>query len=527
MLNKNAELNGNSPESFMYFAETYDAMQIYEKSVNAWFKYLDEVEEGTDLSDAYEGLASCFMNMGQDNFAAYYYNKLLIETADDLTAENREEIIDAFLSSDDKNTLKFAYPPRLADFSNEIENGLDFMRSNEYDKAITEFSKVSEGNERHSVARNYIAMCKVISDKCEEAEEECNAILAKYPDDVQALTTLAAVKSQQKKTDESKELAYKLLTLNAQNTDEIFKIATVCCENGLHEEAYTLFCKLEEDLTYDSSVLFFKAISAYNCGKMNESLETFDTLLTIYPCAETARYYKEYVEKRVKKKEYLKKPLNYFYRLPQAEQEANIQVLTVFSSLSNKNAMAFLDAANIEDCIIWCYDEGESKGIYELELLGGICAVKGHLDGILHDILLKGDVSDGIKMELIGAITERNEADSFGVVICNMYKKMTVLPIEIGKLKKKSFIKAYALLVSRFGILDENYIYLLNSATVKLYYNLEKEEKLNEVKHVNSLCAAIYYLSGIKESGLDKSNIVSFFGAKEANFNTLIGNEQE
>ena len=50
-----------------------------------------------DFAEAYEGLAVGFMSLGQDNFAAYYYNKLLMETDKELSPQNRKEIIDAFL----------------------------------------------------------------------------------------------------------------------------------------------------------------------------------------------------------------------------------------------------------------------------------------------------------------------------------------------------------------------------------------------------------------------------------------------
>ncbi|MGN0805914.1 MAG: hypothetical protein ACI4MC_02650, partial [Candidatus Coproplasma sp.] len=97
MLNKNAVLNGNDEDSYLLYAEIFDDMGLSEKSVNGWFKYLDYAGDGADFAEAYEGLAVGFMGLGQDNFAAYYYNKLLMETESELTPENRQEIINAFL----------------------------------------------------------------------------------------------------------------------------------------------------------------------------------------------------------------------------------------------------------------------------------------------------------------------------------------------------------------------------------------------------------------------------------------------
>ena len=144
MLNKNAVLNGNDEDSYMLYAEAFDDMGLYEKCINGWFKYIDYAGEAADLAEAYEGIAISFMNMGMDSFAAFYYNKLLMETDSELTAENRQEIIDAFLKTE-KPALRFAYPPRLVDYSEVLESGMELMRKNDYESALAEFEKVEIG----------------------------------------------------------------------------------------------------------------------------------------------------------------------------------------------------------------------------------------------------------------------------------------------------------------------------------------------------------------------------------------------
>ena len=52
-----------------------------------------------------------------------------------------------------------------------------------------------------------------------------------------------------------------------------------------------MFSRLKEDLEYDLNVMYFKAVSAFNCGKYEESFIHFDNLITLYPEAVTAKYY--------------------------------------------------------------------------------------------------------------------------------------------------------------------------------------------------------------------------------------------
>jgi tetratricopeptide (TPR) repeat protein len=524
MLNKNAIINGNGEQSYMYYAEIYDDMGLYERCINGWFKYIDYVGEEADLSEAYEGLAVSFLNLGHENYAAYYYNKLLMETDETLTDEDREDIINTFLSTDE-NHLKIAYPPRLADYSEEFKNGINFMRENDFERAINEFSKVHEQSDKHLTARNYIAMCNIICDKCDEAEQECNAILQKDSQNIQALTTLAAVKRQQNKSEESIALAQRLLSLEPSESEDIYKIATVCCENGLHEEAYKLFCKLEGmDLTYDLNLQFFKAIAAYNCGYTEKSLECLDKILTINPSAVTAEYYLSYIKSHRKSKTYyIKHPLSYFYRLPQKERELNLKFLSAFVEFNKSLSDYILDMVDISNAVKWCFDEAESKNSFELQLLGATCAVQAGLDDLLKDILLDASVSDGVKVEILSLLTERNEGRTLGVVICNLYRKLYIPKINLGKSKHKCFLQAYAKLISRFAMLNTDYVYLINAATTKYYSLLEEEGRLSACKHSPAVAAAIYSYSGIEELGDKDEDICAFFGASINEYRGLIG----
>lgn len=517
MLNKNAELHCNDGDSFMLYAEIYDDIGLYEKCVNYWFKFID-CEHGGDCSDAYEGLAVAYMNLGNEHFSAFYYNKLLQE--DDIDPDDRSDIINSFLSAEG-NPLKFVWPPDIADYSDIISNGIEQMKHGEYEKAIGEFDKVDEGNEAYRSARNYIAMCNIICDKCDEAEAECLAILQKYPDNVQALTTLAAVKTEQKKSEEGRALAEKLLSLNVTATDDIYKIATVCCENKMHAEAYGLFCKLESELGYDSSVLFFKAVAAFNSGKYTECFETFDKLLTIYPDALCARYTLDAARKAVEEGE--KKEFAYFYRLPQKQRESSLQTLAAISKLSFAEAKKLFGMLDISDCIKWCFDETEGTGESELQYLAASCAVKAELDAEVCDMLLNAFLSDGLKVHILTLLGERNEDNSFGVVICHIYKRVDFRALILGRAKRKNFITAYARLTAHFAVIDNSYGEAFARACENLYTEMQFRGALNAANDTDALTAAAYLKSGVCETGVTRKNLSEFFGVSEDKISRVLG----
>lgn len=518
MLNKNAELDGDDEDSLMLYAEIFDDLGLYEKSVNSWFRFMDEAPY-EDLSECYEGLAVGYMNLGNEHFSAFYYNKLLFES-DDLDAESREAIVKDFLSADE-NPLKFVYPPRLADCSEIMSEGINHMKAGDFEKALKEFEKIHEENPKYASARNYIAMCKIISERDEEAEQECLSILQKYPENVQALTTLAAVKTEQGKRDEALALAKKLLALQLDDPDEIYKIATVCCENKLHAEAYKLFCRLSNELGYDLSLMYFKAVSAFNCGKVEESFSAFDKIVTVYPDAVTARFYYNAARDMVKSGNVSE--LGYFYRLPQELRESSLKMLAAYMRLSQTAALRLAEEVDLSACVKWCFDESEGGGREELQYLAAHVAVKACMDGYVRGLLLNAFLPDQLKIGVLTALAERNEANNFGVVVCNVYKRVTTRKLHLGRAKKKNFVRAYSRLVAHFSILDDNHGEAFAQAAENLYAQLELQNRLLDAANVDALCAAVYILSGVSEAGVCGKSIYEFFEVTDDQIKKITG----
>jgi len=518
MLNKNAEIRFNDEDSYMLYAEIFDDLGLYEKCVNGWFRYMD-VASPLDMSDCYEGLAVSFMNLGNEHFSAFYYNKLLFES-DELDPDMREDILNDFLATDE-NPLKFAYPPALADCSDIINTGVKHMKAGEFDLAAEKFGEVDEGNRGYISARNYIAMCKIIADKADEAEQECLNILKKHPDNVQALTTLAAVKTEAGKAEEALQLAEKLISLDIRDPDEIYKIATVCCENKLHADAYKMFCKLPADFAYDLTVMYFKAVAAFNCGKYKESFDTFDKIVTVYPNAVTARYY--YNSAREMHACGKVSELSYYYRLPQELRESSLKMLAAYMRLPKSAAKKLTGELDLSDCILWCFDEGEDRGGSELQSLAAQVAVKARYDRIVREILLDAFIADKLKFDILISLGERNAFNCFGIVICNVYKRVTTQPLDIGKIKRRNFVRAYARLVAHFSILDDRHGAKFAEAAEKIYSALEADDRLSASNDIDALCAAIYIKSGVREEVISGEKVYSFFDVSEKRVKKITG----
>ncbi len=529
MLNKNAEMWGDDADSYMLYAETFDDMELNERCINYWFRFLDaeDFPDKDDLYDCYEGLAVAYMNAGMQNVAAYYYDKMLSE-GDDCDEESRAEIIRTLLSVEE-NPLKIVYPPEEADCSEIINSGVKLIKSGDLKTAIEVLSEVEEGNEKFTASRNYITMCHIMNGDNDKAEEECAAMLSRHPDDVNALTNLAAIKIERATECEGSEkpeeqvkaagfraesvaLAEKLLSLNCKDPDDMYRIGTVCCENNMHAEALKMFLKVAKERPYDFSLLYFIAVAAYNSGDMRTCYEYFDKLLTIDPHAVTARYFLN--KARENEKEGKTEEMSYFYLLPNDMREESLKLMAAILKLSVAEARKLASQIDVLDILYWCLDGHDNRAAPELQSLGAEIAVKLRYDDIVRDILLDAFAPDEFKIRILTKLCERNEENSFGVVVCHMYKEVLLPKLNIGRLKRKNFVSAYASLVGHFSLIDPSVAGNFATASETLYAFLADKGKLALSDDDRILVAAIFNLSDSAKK-LDIPNVSAFFGVSD------------
>lgn len=503
-------------EAYTRLCDLYEDMGLNAQAVAYLFEYLDICDE-EELPDVYESLAVNFLNLGNESQSAYYYNKL-IDVDDTLPEETRQDIIDAF--SKQKNSgYRFVYPPKKADYAKEMELGGKALKNGAFEKAVSMFSSVEKGAKDYPEAMELQAVAHLLSDNAKQAEQVCDELLKDYPNRVQAMATLAAVYLEQGRAEESKQLALKLCELPLEKTDEIFKVATVCCENGLHRQAYENFVKAEKQMPYDGRMLYFKAVSAYKSGLKQQSKRAFEQLVDIYPDAEVARYYLKKIKEEENGGETV--DISYFYRVPEKEREARCRALIDLGKYPKTEAEIVGIFLQQKGYFAWCFDEmdGAEK---ELQYLALVVAAHARVDGFLRTCMLNPDVADALKVETLRLLYERNEETSLGVVIYNIYKKVKLERIQIGRKRRKFFIDAYARLASKFVIIHDGYGARVKQVTEQLYRTVEKYEQFDLIDDTDDCACAIYLLSGLKELGTEIATVCKLFDANQEKVQVLL-----
>ncbi len=260
---KELELYEGDGDVFMRLCDIYEGMGLYSSAINWWYRFLD-VAEDFDLPDVYEGLAVNYMNIGNEPVAAYYYGRL-VDSDDQMPSDVKAEIATAF-SKKKGDGFRFIYPPQAADYSKEMDAGAKALKMGNCKLALSVLQQVERGSKEYPSAMEMQAVAYLLNGETQKAEEVCKELLQEKPNDIRVSATLAAVYLEQGRDEESKALAYKLYALEQTDSEDLYKVATVCCENGLHLQAYEKFCKLEEKTPYDGRMLYFKAVVHTSVG---------------------------------------------------------------------------------------------------------------------------------------------------------------------------------------------------------------------------------------------------------------------
>lgn len=501
---------GGDGDIFVLIADIYENMGLHGSAINYWFKFMDVCDE-EDLPEIYEGLAVNFLNVGNEAQSAFYYNKL-IDVDDTLTMENKAEIVEMF-SGDKKYPFRFVYPPELADYTKETKMGGLALKNGDLQGALNTLSKVEKGTKEYPVAQEMQAVAHLLSGESEKAEQICLALIQDDPNNIQAIATLSAAYVEQGRLEESKDLALRLCKLPAKTTEEKYKIATVACENDLHGVALELFLELEKELPYDGNMLYFKAVAAFKSGNEELAVRSLETLCSLYPDAAVAQYYLKSIRKYMDDPAGAEYPdISYFYRLPQRERDVRLEALITLTKTPKIEAELLGAIFEKEGYFHWCFDELDGME-YDLQYLGIISAERARADDFLRNVLLDSEIKDVLKIELVRLLFLRNEDNSFGAVICNIYREVNTYKLHLGTRARGKFLSAYAAVASKFAMVADGYGERVKYESERLYEFCKEKDCWDVLAKEENIACVIYMLCGFKEIGRTLQKAVDVFGA--------------
>ena len=505
ILNKREEMNDPLADGYAAYADVYEALELWPQAADAWFRFLDTCNEA-DFAEGYEGLAVCFMNMGNELQSGIFYHHALSSDGGD-----EEEFEDIFRPHETKPRLRLVHMEgeTLSD-PEAIAEGLAYLRAGDLDAATRAFSEVEEGCKEYPSAQGLAAMCTLMSGDEKGAEEACRDLAERFPENVQVLTTYCAVLGAEERPEEAREIAKRLAALETDSTDDLYRIATALCETGLDASAKEKLEILKIRLPYDENVLWFHAVAAYHVGDIDAAIESLELLTLLFPRKAVAIFYLESM--RLIRDEGGELQIDYFYRLPEKKYRSVAAYFLELNAMDEKEGGEAAKGEEFKENFRLAFDEMEGRD-GKLQLLAAKVAVRFRADALIRSALLDHNGDEIVKFSILHDLVCRNEDNSFGVVICDLYKEFFMHEIEVGKRKGGAFMEAFADVYSKYAMLGEEYERKICAAGEDLYFALSDAEAWELFDERNALAAAIYREARMRKGERSFAEVCKMFDA--------------
>lgn len=503
VLNRRSEKYDPSADASALYADIYEALGLYSLCADAWFRFLDTCNEA-DFSEGYEGLSIAFMNMG-DEFQSQVYMQRTFE------AEGIPQ--GALFEASERPHLRLVHSEDgSVEDAEFLREGIDFIRMGELEKAKESFSEIKPTSRDFPSATGLTAMCKLLEGNVGGAADECEKLLHYYPDNIHALTTYCAVLGAKGDAEGAREIGKKLASLDVQSLEDLFRVSTALCETGLDEEAYQKLSLLKSKAPYGDDVLWFHAVSAFRTGRVDEAIDSLETLTTINPRKAVAKYY------LIRMRESRDDPekafdLEYYYKVPKEQYKIIEEFFMTASEARKEDAENFSEIPEIDEYFRIAFDQMDGRDD-KMQILAAHVAVKCRCERFLREILLDYNASESVKLLILRELVMRNEENSYGVVICGFYREFFTHELDIGERCREIYLSAFAEVYSKYALIgDENEEKLINAAE-DVYRTLEESDSLDFAEEQSAISAVIYREARLRQSEHSIERISLLFGAK-------------
>ncbi len=502
ILNKREFRNAPLADAYELYAEIYDALGLWQGCVDAWFRFLDTCAR-EEFYEGFEGLAAAYLNMGNELRSTFYYGLALTfnEDAPELPEETPS-----------RPALHLVHDADEAETSPEmLAEGLALLKAGQLEEARDVFSDIPERSTDYPSGAGLAAMCSLMLGEEEEAECTSLRLMEQYPENVQVLTTYCAVLGATDKKEEARRVAKKLYELPATATDDLYRVATALCETGLDAEAKERLEDLMKALPYDENVLWFHAVAAYHVRDIDAAIQSLETLTTLRPRKAVAKWYLARLREAKETGEPV--PLTYYYRLPEEQYRVLASELLEYSR-TNTAPGPPEERDTFSDNFRLAFDEMEGHD-EKLQLLAAKVALHARADALIREVLLDSEGNDIVKLSILHDLVCRNEEESYGVVLCDLYREMFLCRLDIGERGSEQFLTAFADVYAKFAIFGESNAEKLCSAAEDLYDTVARYGAWECFARRSEIAAVIYREARLKHGVRSLKEICELFGADE------------
>lgn len=522
-----------------YFSKgvTYSDNGEYTKAIDCFFRAYEKDKESEKTETLLE-IGACYAMLGEHDAALRtYYKALAIDNKNEsafvgiissLIEQNKNpEAIYYINYSDAKNIIG-------EDYDVSVTNRKTFKVIGKYDREATVFvARKLMANGEYSYARklleeippeskdytealNLIAMINLGEEKHTVAVLVCDSVLARDPDNVNALTTKIVASHYAGYVAQRDDTIEYLDSLNLTKEQDIKKISACMQQVGNEELALKYYKKLLEFTPTDKNTNLILAILYHNAGLNASAHSVMVKLSKLYPDCESVKYYAYNLREG-------NDNFELSCQLPHSEQDRRFdEVNDKLSSLktTEKTVMYTKKHKEFYDLLRWIITFPQVKIAGHV---ASFLAQSTYFHPLIREMLVNPDVNYYPKRECLSSFLEYAQKKSFALFsqdVVQFYRPH--LPkIDVPREVKAAYWTVYASCV----FLTYDFDKMLNQKYkefVKCIMTDEETEKIFLATGKETLSALFAYVSKIHPVFNDVKSLSRVFDADEKKLKLLI-----
>ncbi len=531
------EAEGNlTPALCAAVAEVLFKHTLHDRAAYYWFKYLNMVTE-RHFARAYNGLGACYLHMGNDLMAGYYFNLQLKDPynkpqiyddymysffssnpmfdEDDEPDEEDDEFwfrygeneFDLDYGEPSKKQKKSAFKPRLVSKDGEPQDDWSVV----FEKGVKKIKQSPVS------AENFLSFIPPESPYYEKA---CfyRAIAAWRIKEIDlALELFKSVDKNSPHRQSAVRYIYAICFVKGDKAGENKAAAEILSDQGccgdldfiaddisrLYDKTkgYEFAVKLKGLFPLNEGFNCFLAAYAYNAGKFEESAELFSEYCRLTRSLSASYYFSAALSAKNGKK-ILDEIVDPFYLPAESAAEITIALFKYTalapSTLRRKANEVF---GYVEQAFFVPSSEIQNIASAVVGVIGGDRA-----KNFLKQKLLDPEVHDDVKSAILSVLVQMGHDRLTGAVFAGLYMRLQFERVEFVGEKNSIFTDAYALAFGTIAPYPEAKLYKLKIAAYEIFNKLCRNGCVKKVTDVSALAAVIEIQA--KASGLTKKEVI-------------------
>lgn len=350
---KAVEKDPDNVEYLLDLAEVFTEMSYFTESNQILFGI---VQQEAARGDCYFGIGCNFLGLQDYDKAEEWLVKYLDIEEDGIYAEEAQDLLDVLQSQEFYLDKYDDMDPTKEQAFKTASKGKDHLDRGEYARAVKALEKVAAEEPSLIFARNNLALAYFCVGRLEKALDTTYDILRDHPGNVHANCNAALFHHEQGNQEYAEKYLRTILSLPAEDPEEIHKIAVTLCELKQHERVNQMLKTLLRYKPYDAKILHYMAVSCFNLKQYRSALKYWEKIEKINPDNTISAFYQRHTENVLKDSRSVKE-LPYHFQVPYDEIIRRVKKINDLLKLpSGDLAEKWRLGDNLRTLLLWGLD---------------------------------------------------------------------------------------------------------------------------------------------------------------------------